>query len=54
MKKTILGVFCWLLFLVIITGCTYKTNYIKYNEQYNNLKIIYEDTFHEWYFILDD
>lgn len=26
----------------------------KYNEQYNNLKIIYEDTFHDRYFILDD
>lgn len=26
----------------------------KYNEQYNNLKIIYDNTFHDRYFILDN
>ena len=26
----------------------------KYNEQYHNLEIIYNDTFHDRYFILDD
>ena len=30
-----------------------KTDIIKYNNQYNNLKIIYDDTFHDRYFILD-
>ena len=30
-----------------------KTDIEKYNEQYNNLKVIYNDTFHDRYFILD-
>jgi len=30
-----------------------KMDIEKYNEQYNNLKIIYDDTFHDRYFILD-
>ena len=30
-----------------------KTDIAKYNSQYNNLKIIYNDTFHDRYFILD-
>ncbi len=30
-----------------------KTDINKYNSQYNNLKIIYNDTFHDRYFILD-
>lgn len=30
-----------------------KTDIVKYNKQYNNLKIIYDDTFHDRYFILD-
>ena len=30
-----------------------KLNIEKYNKQYNNLKVIYDDTFHDRYFILD-
>ena len=30
-----------------------KTDIDKYNKQYNNLNIIYDDTFHDRYFILD-
>ena len=30
-----------------------KVDIHKYNEQYNNLKVIYNDTFHDRYFILD-
>lgn len=30
-----------------------KSDIEKYNEQYNNLKVIYNDTFHDRYFILD-
>ena len=30
-----------------------KTDISKYNSQYNNLKIIYDDTFHDRYFIVD-
>lgn len=30
-----------------------KQDILKYNEQYHNLKIIYDDTFHDRYFILD-
>ena len=26
----------------------------KYNKQYNNLKVIYDDTFHDRYFLIDD
>ncbi len=31
-----------------------KTDIDKYNSQYNNLNIIYDDSFHDRYFILDD
>ena len=31
-----------------------KQDINKYNLQYNNLKVIYDDTFHDRYFILDD
>ena len=31
-----------------------KLNIEKYNKQYNNLKVIYDDTFHDRYFILDN
>ena len=31
-----------------------KQDIDKYNRQYNNLKIIYDDTFHDRYFILDN
>lgn len=31
-----------------------KTDIEKYNEQYDNLNIIYDDTFHDRYFILDE
>ena len=30
-----------------------KQDVIKYNQQYNNLKVIYNNTFHDRYFILD-
>ena len=30
-----------------------KLNIEKYNKQYNNLKVIYDDTYHDRYFILD-
>ena len=30
-----------------------KQDIIKYNQQYNNLKVIYNNTFHDRYFILD-
>ena len=30
-----------------------KLNIEKYNKQYNNLRVIYDDTFHDRYFILD-
>lgn len=31
-----------------------KQDIIKYNKQYNNLKVIYDNTFHDRYFIIDD
>ena len=31
-----------------------KLNIEKYNKQYNNLRVIYDDTFHDRYFILDN
>ena len=31
-----------------------KQDIIKYNRQYKNLKVIYDDTFHDRYFILDN
>ena len=31
-----------------------KQDIIKYNKQYNNLKVIYDNTFHDRYFILDN
>ena len=31
-----------------------KLDIEKYNSQYNNLKVIYDDTFHDRYFILDN
>ena len=31
-----------------------KLNIEKYNKQYNNLKVMYDDTFHDRYFILDN
>ena len=31
-----------------------KEDILKYNEQYHNLKIFYDDTFHDRYFILDE
>jgi len=31
-----------------------KQDILKYNEQYHNLKVIYNNTFHDRYFILDD
>ena len=31
-----------------------KQDIIKYNKQYHNLKVIYDNTFHDRYFILDD
>lgn len=31
-----------------------KQDIDKYNSQYNNLKVIYDDTFHDRYFIVDD
>jgi len=31
-----------------------KIDIEKYNEQYSNLNIIYDDTFHDRYFILDE
>ncbi len=43
-----------------VTIITKSSNYItnqdvlKYNEQYHNLKVIYDNTFHDRYFILDD
>ena len=30
-----------------------KQDIFKYNKQYNNLKIIYDNSFHDRYFILD-
>ena len=40
--------------LIVKTKCLLKKLDIeKYNLQYNNLKIIYNDTFHDRYFILD-
>lgn len=30
-----------------------KTDIEKYNKQYSNLKVIYDNTFHDRYFILD-
>ena len=34
-------------------GLLSKTDIDKYNKQYNNLKIIYDNTFHDRYFIID-
>ena len=31
-----------------------KEDIEKYNEQYNNLKVIYDNTFHDRYFIIDN
>ncbi|MDO4507940.1 MAG: ORF6N domain-containing protein, partial [Candidatus Saccharibacteria bacterium] len=31
-----------------------KQDVLKYNKQYCNLKVVYNDTFHDRYFILDD
>lgn len=31
-----------------------KQDVLKYNKQYNNLKVVYDNTFHDRYFILDD
>lgn len=31
-----------------------KQDILKYNKQYHNLKVIYDNTFHDRYFILDD
>ena len=31
-----------------------KQDIDKYNKQYNNLKVIYDNTFHDRYFIIDD
>ena len=40
--------------LIVKTKCLLKKLDIeKYNQQYDNLKIIYDDTFHDRYFILD-
>ena len=45
---------------IAVTLITTKNNYLtkididKYNEQYNNLKIIYNNTFHDRYLILDN
>ena len=30
-----------------------KQDIIKYNKQYHNLKVVYDNTFHDRYFILD-
>ena len=35
-------------------GLLSKTDIDKYNKQYNNLKIIYDNTFHDRYFIIDE
>lgn len=42
--------------IILITKTKTKLSRLdieKYNKQYNNLKIIYDDTFHDRYFILD-
>lgn len=42
--------------VILITGSNTKltnTDIDKYNKTYNNLKIIYNDTFHDRYFIID-
>lgn len=39
--------------IVKIKSLLTKTDISKYNSQYNNLKIIYDDTFHDRYFIVD-
>ena len=31
-----------------------KQDISKYNQQYHNLKVYYDHTFHDWYFILDN
>ncbi len=31
-----------------------KQDIIKYNKQYHNLKVIYDNTFHDRYFIIDN
>lgn len=31
-----------------------KQDILKYNKQYNNLKVIYDNKFHDRYFILDN
>ena len=31
-----------------------KQDIMKYNKQYNNLKVVYDNTFHDRYFILDN
>ena len=44
-------------YVIIITkpnNLLTKKDVIKYNKQYNNLKVIYDNTFHDRYFILDE
>ena len=56
--KKLLDIIKELNFNVIII--TKKNNFLskesieKYNEQYNNLKVIYDNTFHDRYFIIDN
>ena len=40
--------------LAVLYECANGTIIIKYNKQYHNLKVIFNDTFHDKYFILDD
>jgi len=55
--KTILDIIkninCKVLLIVKTKTLLNKLDIEKYNRQYNNLKIIYNDTFHDRYFILD-
>ena len=43
--------------VIIITkkdNLLWNQDITKYNKQYNNLKVIYDDTFHDRYFLIDD
>ena len=55
--KTLLDIFrrinCQVVLLTKKTNDLLKADLLKYNKQYNNLKVVYNDDFHDRYFIID-
>ena len=55
--KTLLDIFrrinCQVILLTKKTNELLKADLLKYNKQYNNLKVVYNDDFHDRYFIID-